>query len=54
MSKITRVEIHEFEFDVQNLARDGVAQTITYCKGASIRVSKYAIVVTTADGNRGE
>jgi L-alanine-DL-glutamate epimerase-like enolase superfamily enzyme len=54
MSKITRVEIHEFEFDAHNLARDGVAQTITYCKGASIRVSKYAILIRTADGGRGE
>ena len=54
MSAIVRVEIHVFEFDAHNLARDGVAQTITYCKNSSIRVTKHAIVITTADGGRGE
>lgn len=54
MSTITRVEVHEFDFDAHNLARDGVAQTITYQKGSSIRVSKYAVVVRTADGGCGE
>ncbi len=54
MSKIRRVEIHEFEFDARNLARDGVAQTITYKKGGSIRVAKYAVAIETADGGRGE
>ena len=54
MSAIVRVEIHVFEFEANNLARDGVAQTITYCKGSSIRVTKHAIVIRTADGGRGE
>ena len=54
MSRINRVEVHEFEFDSLNLARDGVAQTITFKRGSSIRVSKFAIVIQTADGGRGE
>ena len=54
MSRITKVEIHEFDFEAKNLARDGVAQTITFKRGSSIRVSRYAVVVQTADGQRGE
>ena len=54
MSAIVRVEIDVFEFEANNLARDGVAQTITYCKDSSIRSTKHAIAITTADGGRGE
>ncbi len=54
MSAIVRVEITVFEFEAKNLARDGVAQTITYCKDSSIRSTKHAIAITTADGGRGE
>ena len=53
MSRISRVEVHEFEFDAQNLARDGVAQSITFKRGGVVRLSKFAIVVHTADGGRG-
>jgi len=54
MSKIKRVEVHEFDFEGKNLARDGVAQTITYKDGSSIRITKYAVVILTEDGGRGE
>ena len=54
MSRIDRVEVHEFEFDAHNLARDGVAQTITFKRGSTVRLSKFAVVVRTADGGRGE
>jgi L-alanine-DL-glutamate epimerase-like enolase superfamily enzyme len=54
MSAIVRVEIHVFEFEARNLARDGVAQTITYRRDSSIRVTKHAIVIRTADGGQGE
>ena len=54
MSRINRVEVHEFEFDAQNLARDGVAQSITFKRGGVVRLTKYAIVIHTADGGRGE
>ena len=50
MSRITRVEVHEFAFEAHNLARDGVAQTITYRKGSAIRVGRYAVAIHTADG----
>jgi L-alanine-DL-glutamate epimerase-like enolase superfamily enzyme len=54
MSLIQRVEVHEFEFDANNLARDGVAQTITFKRGSVVRLSKFAVVIHTADGGRGE
>jgi len=54
VSKITKVEVHEFDFEAENLARDGVAQTLTYRRGARIRIAKYAVVIETADGLRGE
>ena len=54
MSKITKVEVHEFDFEAENLARDGVAQTLTYRRGSRIRIAKYAVVIETADGLRGE
>jgi L-alanine-DL-glutamate epimerase-like enolase superfamily enzyme len=54
MSRITKVEVHEFDFEAENLARDGVAQTITFRRGSRIRVAKYAVVIQTADGSRGE
>ncbi|MBI4969972.1 MAG: mandelate racemase [Rhodospirillales bacterium] len=54
MSIIDRVEIHEFSFEARNLARDGFAQNITFKRGASIQVPKYAVVIRTKDGGRGE
>jgi L-alanine-DL-glutamate epimerase-like enolase superfamily enzyme len=52
MSKIDRVEIHEFSFDVPDLAMDGF--NIVYDPGKKLTLSKYAVVVRTADGGRGE
>jgi len=54
MSRITRIEVDEFEFEAKNLARDGQAQSITFKRGASIGLAKYAIAIHTADGGRGE
>mgnify|MGYP000187389284 FL=1 len=54
MSRINRVEVHEFEFDAVNLARDGLAQSITFRRGSVIKLSKFAVVVQTEDGGRGE
>ena len=57
MTVITRVEIHEFEFDAINLGNLTGANTIGaigYSKNAVMRVPKYAVVVETADGCRGE
>jgi L-alanine-DL-glutamate epimerase-like enolase superfamily enzyme len=54
MSLITRVEVHEFEFDAQNLSRQGMAQSVTFKRGSTVRLSKFAIVIQTADAGRGE
>ena len=57
MGIITRVEIHEFEFDARNLGTLTGANaigSIGYVKGAVTRMAKYAVVIQTADGCRGE
>jgi L-alanine-DL-glutamate epimerase-like enolase superfamily enzyme len=54
MSKIRRVEVHEFDFEAKNLAREGVALSVTYMKGSSIRITRYAVVIETENGGRGE
>ena len=43
MSLITRVEVHEFEFDARNLSRQGMAQSVTFKRGSTVRLSKFAI-----------
>ena len=57
MTKITQVEIHEFGFDVPNLGNltgaDSVG-AIGYMKGAVSRIEKFALVIITEDGCRGE
>jgi len=54
MSRITRIEVDEFEFEAKHLARDGQAQTLTFKRGGSVGLAKYAIAIHTADGGRGE
>jgi len=57
MTFITRVEVHEFEFDAQNLGNMTGASSIgavSYSKGAVTRMAKYAVRIETADGCRGE
>ncbi|MGA1289374.1 MAG: hypothetical protein ACO3ZK_17905, partial [Rubrivivax sp.] len=56
MSLIDRVEVHEFTFLARNLhlAGGGAHASITYRKGASIELTKYAVVIRCADGARGE
>jgi len=57
MSRITRVELHEFEFDAVNLGNLTGAHTIGaigYAKGVVTRLPKYAVVIETEDGCRGE
>ena len=54
MSAIVRVEVHEFGFDAMNLARDGASQSVTYRKGTTTRLSKYAVSIHTEDGGRGD
>jgi L-alanine-DL-glutamate epimerase-like enolase superfamily enzyme len=56
MSIIERVEVHEFKFPAKNLHLKGAGAhaSITYVKGASIDLTKYAVVIATGDGARGE
>jgi L-alanine-DL-glutamate epimerase-like enolase superfamily enzyme len=54
MSRIRRVEVHEFEFDAQNLARAGMALGFSFKRGSSVRIGKFAVVIETDDGCRGE
>lgn len=56
MSKIVRVELHVFQFDAPNLgSTGGGAVGALGCKrGATTRLTKYAVVILTANGLRGE
>ena len=59
MALISRVEIHEFEFEAKNLGIIGTREThthnhIAYVKGSSLRMSRYAVVIQTDDTARGE
>ena len=58
MSKIDGIEVHEFTFDVVNLGPETDSEkavyNIGYKPGAKTTLSKYAVVVKTDDGLRGE
>jgi L-alanine-DL-glutamate epimerase-like enolase superfamily enzyme len=58
MSKIDGVEIHEFTFEVQNLGLETDGERAVYNVGyrpnSAITLSKYAVVIKTSDGLRGE
>ena len=57
MTKIVRVEIHEFTHSVKNLGLLTNANTIGavgYAKGQTTKMDKYAVVIETKDGCRGE
>ena len=54
MSAISRVEVHEFEFDVRNLSRDGASMTVAFKRGSTTRMAKYAVSIRTEDGGRGD
>jgi L-alanine-DL-glutamate epimerase-like enolase superfamily enzyme len=55
MSIIDQVEVHEFTFEAKNLhlKGGGAHASITYAKGASITLTKYAVVISCKDGARG-
>ena len=54
MSIIDRVEVHEFTFPLADLGWDAGGFNIVYQPGNSLSLSKYAVVVRTKDGGRGE
>lgn len=54
MSTIDRVEVHEFTFDLADVGWDAGGFNIVYQPGNTLKLSKYAVVIRTADGGRGE
>ena len=57
MTTITRVEIHEFAFDAKNLGLMSGARSVgavTFAKGETTRIPKFAVRIETEDGCRGE
>ncbi len=56
MSRINKVEVHVFQFDAHNLGftRGQGVGAFGYKKGSKIRVTKYATVIMTENGLRGE
>ncbi len=58
MSRIDGIEVHEFTFDVENLGLESEGQkavyNIGYKRSSTLTLSKYAVVVKTDDGLRGE
>lgn len=54
MSKIDRVEVHEFSFDVADTGWDSGGFNIVYQPRNTLSLSKYAISIHTDDGGRGE
>ena len=58
MSRITRVEVHEFTFEATNLGQTGEGTSaiynIGYQPGATLKTSKYAVAVEADSGARGE
>jgi L-alanine-DL-glutamate epimerase-like enolase superfamily enzyme len=58
MSIIDLVEVHEFTFDAPNLGLQSddanTVYNVGYLPGGSIEIAKYAVVIQTRDGARGE
>jgi L-alanine-DL-glutamate epimerase-like enolase superfamily enzyme len=57
MSRITRVEVHVFQFDAAKLgiaAGGGGVGALSYARGAKARLTKYAVAIMTDNGLRGE
>lgn len=57
MSKIERVEVHEFTYEVNNLGVISKAvgvSNMAYVRGGKLPISRYAVVIQTDEGLRGE
>src|SRR5262245_28618671 len=54
MSIIDRIEIHEFTYEAPNLGLDASGFNFVYQPGRRFALSKFVMVVRTADGGRGE
>ena len=54
MSRIDRVQVHEFSFQMENLGWDDAGFNIVYHPDNVLTLSKYALTIDTDDGLRGE
>jgi L-alanine-DL-glutamate epimerase-like enolase superfamily enzyme len=54
MSQITRVEIHEFTYPAEDIGFDAGGFDLVQTPGSTLTLSKFAVVVETRDGSRGE
>ncbi|HET6519799.1 MAG TPA: enolase C-terminal domain-like protein, partial [Geminicoccaceae bacterium] len=58
MSRIARVEVHPFTYEVRNLSfgrqRTAGVGNLEYAQGGSVTMSRYAVAILTDDGLRGE
>jgi L-alanine-DL-glutamate epimerase-like enolase superfamily enzyme len=54
MSEIARVEVHEFTYKAENIGLDLGGFDYVYEPNGRLPISKYAIVIETVDGSRGE
>jgi L-alanine-DL-glutamate epimerase-like enolase superfamily enzyme len=54
MSTISNVEIHEFAYDAPDIGLNGAQGDLVADPGGSQRLSKFAVVIETEDGSRGE
>ena len=52
--RIETVEVHAFSYDVSDVGMDGGGQNISYRPGNVHTLGSYAVVITCADGSRGE
>lgn len=53
-SAITRVEVHEFTYQVPDVGFDGGGFDLVYVPGVGAPISKFALAIETHDGSRGE
>lgn len=54
MSTISRVEIHEFTYEAENVGFDAGGFDLVQVPGSTLKLSKFATVIETVDGGRGE
>jgi L-alanine-DL-glutamate epimerase-like enolase superfamily enzyme len=53
-TKIDRIEIHEFAFELSNLGWDASGFNIVFDPSGRLKLSKYAVRIRTSDGGSGE
>jgi L-alanine-DL-glutamate epimerase-like enolase superfamily enzyme len=54
MSQIARVEVHEFTYPAKDIGFDAGGFDLVQAPGSTLTLSKFAVVVETRDGSRGE